>query len=222
MATEDELRSIAAQLRCPDGQHGVQIGDNMNETNKDMTLQTLTALQLSDGDHVLEVGYGNGGHLAKFVDAAKDLTYVGVDISQTMQAEAQQINAALMAQHAICFDWYDGLLLPYADKSFSKIFTVNTLYFWAKPTRMLQELARVAEPDAVLAITFASKAFMQTLPFTQYGFTLYEPENLEALLSDSSWAIADMHRRTEHVRSKIGDLVERVYYIALLQLKDQV
>lgn len=217
MATEEELQGIAAQLRCPDGQHGVQIGDNMNETNIDMTLQTLAALQLADGDQVLELGYGNGGHLTQLIDCAKDLNYVGVDISQTMQTEAQQLNAALMTQHAICFDCYDGSVLPYSDQFFNKIFTVNTVYFWADPAAMLRELARVAKPDAVLAITFASKAFMQTLPFTQYGFTLYEPADLEDLLRDSAWAMADLQKRTEQVRSKVGDLVERIYYIALLR-----
>ncbi len=221
MATENELQAIAAQLRCPEGQHGVQIGENMNDTNSNMTLQTLEALRLADAEHVLELGYGNGGHLVKLIGAANDLQYVGVDISSTMQSEAQQLNATLMTQHAICFDCYDGSSLPYADHFFNKIFTVNTLYFWADPLAMLQELARVAKIDAVLAITFASKAFMQTLPFTQYGFTLYEPENLQDIVKDSSWKIADLYSRTEQVRSKVGDLVERIYYIALLQLKNQ-
>ena len=217
MATEEELQGIAAQLRCPDGQHGVQIGDNMNETNIDMTLQTLAALQLADGDHVLELGYGNGGHLTHLVNAANEVSYVGVDISQTMQAEANRINVELMTQHAICFDCYDGKVLAYEDQSFHKIFTVNTLYFWADPAGMLRELARVARPDALLAITFASKTFMRTLPFTQYGFTLYEPEDLEAVLSNTSWHLEETQTRVEQVRSKVGDLVERVYYIALLK-----
>ncbi|MCL7988196.1 class I SAM-dependent methyltransferase [Sphingobacterium sp. lm-10] len=217
MATEEELQGIAAQLRCPDGRHGVQIGDNMNETNRNMTLQTLEALHLADGDQVLELGYGNGGHLENLLQAASGLSYVGVDISQTMQAEAKRINAELIKQHPVCFDCYDGQALPYADQSFHKIFTVNTLYFWADPTAMLLELARVAQQEAVLAITFASKTFMKTLPFTQYGFTLYEPSDLEAVLSHTPWRLVEMQTRAEQVRSKVGDLVDRVYYIALLQ-----
>ncbi len=219
MATEEELKGIAAQLRCPDGHHGVQVGDNMNETNMQMTVQTIAALKLQDADRVLELGYGNAGHVADLFGSAINMTYTGADISETMQSEACRMNKELTDRHpeSICFDCYDGENLPYSNAAFNKIFTVNTLYFWSDPSAMLQEMARVAEPGALLAITFASKTFMRTLPFTQYGFTLYEPGDLTSFIENSPWEMLEIIQKQEHVRSKVGDMVERIYYVLVLQ-----
>lgn len=209
----EELKNLAAQLRCPDGEHGVMVGNSMNETNIGMTVTSIDVLALRDGDRVLEIGYGNGGHVSDLMQRAKDLHYWGIDISKTMHEEAMRINEKIVQGDQVQFDLYDGLTLPYHDQFFDKIFTVNTVYFWEYPHETFSEIARVLKPKGFFALTFADKSFMQTLSFTQYGFSLYEREELSDLGNKVGLQVIDIIEKSDQIQSKAGDLVDRKYYV---------
>lgn len=217
MTTEEELKKIAAQLRCPEGEYGVMMGENMNDTNIGMTRSSLGSLEVKNQSRILEIGYGNAGHIAELMSIAQHLSYTGIDISDTMRREASQINAALMLEEDISFDVYDGESLPYLDYTFDRIFTVNTIYFWEKPVQVFREINRVLTDGGLFALTFADKAFMKTLPFTKYGFTLYSSTDIPPLATNSGLQLLRTDVKAEHVRSKAGDFVERKYYVMLFR-----
>ncbi|MCH5689622.1 hypothetical protein LWM68_38585 [Niabella sp. W65] len=52
---------------------------------------------------------------------------------------------------------------------------------------------------------------MQTLPFVQFGFELYDTQKVENLIAKTSWKIKDTASETETVRTKTGALVEREF-----------
>ncbi|MBK7811139.1 MAG: hypothetical protein IPI50_07870 [Saprospiraceae bacterium] len=57
---EQTLKEIAKQLRQPSGEFATQVGQKMNEGNLHINLNTIEALNLQKGDHILEIGMGNG------------------------------------------------------------------------------------------------------------------------------------------------------------------
>ena len=61
--SEKELNELSQQLSCPSGENGLAIAERMDKTNISMTLATVQALHLTDGQFVLELGHGNAGHL---------------------------------------------------------------------------------------------------------------------------------------------------------------
>jgi hypothetical protein len=61
--TKDELKGIEQQLSNPEGEFGVEIAKNMNESNIQMTIDSIKSLILLESDMLLEIGHGNCGHL---------------------------------------------------------------------------------------------------------------------------------------------------------------
>jgi SAM-dependent methyltransferase len=77
--------------------------------------------------------------------------------------------------------------LPFAEHTFDKICTVNTIYFWDEPLASLQEIKRVLKNDGRLVIGIRSADKMKQLPVTQYNFRLYNPEAVRDLLVEAGF-----------------------------------
>lgn len=214
--TPDELKEIERQLSCPDGEFGIYVAENMNESNISMTLSSLDALDIQNEDVILEIGHGNCGHLNELLKRANGIKYTGLEISETMKSEALRINKELIANEGrdISFLIYDGKDIPLADNSIGKIFTVNTLYFWEKPSEFLTELYRVLKQGGICVITFAQKEFMLTLPFVNDGFQLYDHHDFGELVKQTNFHISASIDKTEPVTSKAGDFVDRTFTVA--------
>ncbi len=204
---------IASQLRQPSGQKGVEISDMMGETNRNMIQHAIRQIQLNEGEVVLELGHGNGAHIPGLLGQKKNVAYYGLEISTLMHEQALKLLAAEPGAKSwnVQFDLYDGLKTPYKNHFFDKIFTVNTLYFWSDPKELLSELYRILKPSGILCITYADKSFMETLPFTQFGFTIYDEEKMRNLIAETEFSIQDMEVEFEKVRSKTGELVTRKF-----------
>jgi SAM-dependent methyltransferase len=219
LPSEQELKEIARQLSCPQGEDGIAMGENMNLNNIGMTRASIAALGLKDGESVLELGHGNCGHLNEVLSAGNNITYQGLEISVDMQKAAQHINSIAIAKGNAAFSLYNGIVVPFTNDSFDKIFTVNTLYFWEDAPALLSEIARVLKPDGRCIITFADKGFMEQLPFTQYGFNLFDKEKFSALIDGSLLNITGFIDKDEIVTSKSGQEVNRHFIVAVLNKK---
>jgi ubiquinone/menaquinone biosynthesis C-methylase UbiE len=128
-----DLQLLAAQLRKPEGVVGKQIGEVMNNGNLILNQWTIAALDLQDDDYVLEIGMGNGLFVKDIVSAKPLIRYEGLDYSQTMIDEASKINSTLVQDNKARFTLGTAGNMPFQDQSFSKIFTINTIYFWENP-----------------------------------------------------------------------------------------
>ena len=215
--TETQLAEVASQLSCPSGTGGVEMAGEMHKTNISMTLKAIETMTIADNDVFLELGHGNAAHLNKILEAAQNVSYQGLDISELMNEEAQKLNEKFVQNKQASFQLYDGTNLPYADATFSKIMTVNTLYFWQEPAKLLSELYRVLKPKGRLSIAFTQKESMERLPFTKYGFTMYDTEKVKGLVAATDFKIADIANQYEKVKSKLNKLTERNFTVITLE-----
>jgi SAM-dependent methyltransferase len=209
MTSKVELEELAAQLRQPHGAEGIAVANMMNESNIGMTRHSIDRLNILERDHILELGHGNCSHLPYLLKQQHNLTYSGLEVSELMSSEAQRMNKAFMSTNQVLFHLYDGINIPFQTNSFDKIFTVNTIYFWINPELLLTELYRVMKQNGILNITFAQKSFMQNLPFTQFGFELYDNEKITRLIDKTPFEVVDSDTQTEAVKTKTGELIER-------------
>ncbi|WP_129717978.1 class I SAM-dependent methyltransferase [Pedobacter sp. SYP-B3415] len=210
---ESTNRELARQLRCPDGENGLRTAIGMEQHNTNMIRKTVDTLAPTPGAHVLEIGFGNGSHLDYLFQACQDLRYTGVDISETMVNEAQRLNAKHPVASKLAFLLTDGLSLPFGPSIFDCAFSVNTVYFWEQPLQYAAEIRRVVKPGGALCLGFADHSFMTQLPFTQYGFKLYDQEKAAALMHQSGFHVKDATTFTEHLQNKMGESVERVFHV---------
>src|SRR5882724_9213672 len=88
--------TTARHLGNPEGEIGVALGNQMNKTNGPLNQAVFERLAPRQGECILEIGFGNGKLVPTLLALATDLTYTGIDISETMVAEAEAFNRALV------------------------------------------------------------------------------------------------------------------------------
>ncbi len=212
--SEQDIKNVAAQLACPSGEMGISVGNKMLTSNIGMIGAAINALDLEDNDTLLEIGHGIGGHIAELLEGLPILQYTGLELSELMSHEASKANAGYSnAKFVIA----DATKMPFADGSFKKVMTINTIYFWKEPVLLLNEVYRVLQPGGQFAICFAQRSFMKHLPFTQYGFNLYDTDKVEELVESTQFQVADVFNHTEQVESQAGEWVEREFTVVVLE-----
>lgn len=213
---QKDLKILAQNLANPQGEKGIEIGEMMNATNIGMTLESIKTLLIEDDEHILEIGHGNAAHVKSLLSLAQNVQYIGIDISETMLHEAKRLNETFKNQAE--FVLYEGTKLPFEDKTFDKIFTVNTVYFWENPVEYLNEIYRVLKNNGTFVLTFAQRDFMETLPFTQFDFTLYNSDEMEETVSKSNFKRMKISEKEEQVQSKAGnETVTRLYTVLTIK-----
>lgn len=213
---KENLKILAQNLANPQGEKGIEIGEMMNATNIGMTLESIKTLLIEDNEAVLEIGHGNADHVKSIVNKAQNIHYTGIDISETMHYEAKRLNEEFKNQAE--FVLYEGKKLPFEDKTFDKIFTVNTVYFWEEPVDFLNEIHRVLKDNGTFVLTFGQRNFMEKLPFTQFDFTLYNTDEMEQTVSKSHFKRMKISEKEEEVKSKTGnETITRNYTVLTIK-----
>lgn len=186
---EEILKAIANQLRQPSGEYAIEVGEKMNQGNLKINLHTIEALQLTAGDDVLEIGMGNGFFVKNILSIDNTIKYSGCDFSQPMIDEASRRNNEFVETRRAQFYFSSADQLPFEDKSFNKVFSVNTLYFWDNPKLILTEISRVLKPQGQVFISIRPKAIMKYYPFVKFGFQMYAKDELADLLAINNFNI---------------------------------
>ncbi len=181
-------KELAKNLRKPEGEQGIKIGEFMNKGNANSYHKMIRHLNLKISDHVLEIGFGNGVTSKEIMTQCQ---YSGLDYSSDMVKEATVKCADEIKKGAQLF-LGDIHKMPFADNSFDKVFTINTVYFWDKPEQVLSELRRVIKEGGELFIGMRTKEDMEQLhSVTQHNFILRSMLELEELLRKGGFS--DVH-----------------------------
>jgi len=213
---KEDLKILAENLANPQGEKGIEIGEMMNATNIGMTLESIKTLLIEDDETILEIGHGNPAHVKSILNKAQNVKYTGIDISETMYEEAKRLNEEFKNQAD--FILYEGEKLPFEDRTFDKIFTVNTVYFWAQPIEYLNEVYRVLKDNGTFVLTFGQRDFMEKLPFTQFDFRLYNTDEMEETVSKSHFKRMKISEKEEEIKSKTGnETITRNYTVLTIK-----
>jgi SAM-dependent methyltransferase len=65
--------------------------------------------------------------------------------------------------------------------------SVNTVYFWSEPDRVLGEMHRVLKPGGHLVLGYRSRTFLRMNPVTWFGFRLYGDKKVQRLLEKAGF-----------------------------------
>jgi SAM-dependent methyltransferase len=197
-------RFLASQLRRPSGRFGRWVVTaTLNRGNADLILATVDALALRQDDVFMDIGFG-GGRAIELAAQRTSGALWGVDFSADVVAGAARRFAALIIARRLNLLTADVSDLPLRDSLIDAICTTNTIYFWPDPARALQSLRRVLRSGGRLAIGYTGAVKMRQFNgITQHGFTLYEPERVEALLREAGFR--DIHTRAHSGKVTRGD-----------------
>lgn len=208
-----DLALLARQLANPDGEIGRAVGDYMSQGNAAVSAAAWQRLDLRPGDHVLEVGFGNGKLIPALLALQPDLAYSGIDISETMLAAAQVFNRQLAESGRIDLRLGSVEALPFPASSFDRAVCVNTFYFVPDPARALGELHRVLRAGGVLVSAGITPEAAAGLPIVKHGFRVYEPQRLQEMHRAAGFASVDVRTYRETTRRLEGGTHERSYHL---------
>jgi ubiquinone/menaquinone biosynthesis C-methylase UbiE len=152
----------------------------------------LEQLALVPGDRVLEVGFGSG-YLIERILASNQCDYVaGVDLSPEMVQSVRRRLRKYTGDSKV--DLRNGSIeaLPYADGEFTKLCTVNTVYFWQDPAVTLAECRRVLAKHGLIVLCFDAKQDLERWPGHKHGFRLYELAEIKDLLLNAGFGAIDV------------------------------
>ncbi|MEP0547934.1 MAG: class I SAM-dependent methyltransferase [Rhodothermales bacterium] len=197
------FRLIARHLRTPDGLFGRLIARLMNVGNRPMNRATLEALGLEAGHRVLEIGFGGASLFDELLRRTPEGAVAGLELSDTMRHRAERQFRLAIEQGRLDLKRGSVEAIPFGDASFDRAFTVNTIYFWSDPERAARELARVLTPGGRLCIAYGRVEDLQRLPPTQYGFRLWERDEVESLLRGAGFEAIESDETVDARRSFI-------------------
>jgi ubiquinone/menaquinone biosynthesis C-methylase UbiE len=204
---QEVYKTLAEQLKKPQGELAIQVGEKMNEINDTINKLSIGALDLSKGDHLLEIGMANGYFVKDIFKKQPDLYYYGCDHSVKMVYEANRLNEDMVNAKRVSFFIADAINLPFEDEIFDKVMVVATLYYFDNLEAVFKELQRVMKPNGQLLVSIRPKTIMQlygTSPFADHMFT---KEELMGWISESGFKLVSI---TEHAEPDIRVLDEDI------------
>lgn len=177
----------AAQLRKPNGSGADEIFEYMNRGNQVLYPAMLRHLDIPKNGNVLELGQGNGMLVADILQSAPGVTYAGIDFSESSCKAAAEKNKSWVEKGMARFEHGEIQKMPFANHQFDVVLGTNIFYFWENPAAELAEISRVIKPGGRLVFGYRSKSKLGQLPFTQFGFTLYDPSALQNMMEILGW-----------------------------------
>ncbi len=89
----------------------------------------------------------------------------------------------------------DAAALPFPDASFDIVLSVNTIYFWPDPAKVLAEMSRILKPGGRVVLGYRSRFYLAAAPVSWFGFRLYADRRVARLLGEAGLAAAVRARR---------------------------
>ncbi len=175
---------FASQLRQPSGWFGKQVISRiLNRNNAAMNKLALRMLNLESSDErVLELGFGGGYLLKNILKKPGVKSVAGIDVSPEMVEFCRKRFASDIKRGRLKLECSNTVNKASFDSSFTKICTVNTIYFWSDVKQTLNQLYQILEERGSFVICFNSKQFLKQTILPRHGFQLYDIEEVKDLM----------------------------------------
>jgi ubiquinone/menaquinone biosynthesis C-methylase UbiE len=198
---------LGRQLMKPNGDFGLQVGENMNSSNNSIYDFVLSQLDIVSDSEILEIGFGNGKFISKYFKINPNIRFSAIDFSEIMCSEAKLINKDLINDNKLVIKCEDSLSMSFSKDSFDIVVTINTVYFWGHIEAQLEEIKRTMKTGGLLFIGYRPKSVMKDLPFAQEVFMLYDSEDLQLIVQRQGFKIVKEESQTTQRKSVDGSVI---------------
>ncbi len=145
---EDDLLINA---RNPKGKLGNELIDKMNINHEGLAKWSLTHLNISDDDMILDIGCGGGVNVERFLEMTKNKVY-GIDYSSLAVERSSKLNQDAIDEGRCEIIECSVSSLPFKDNSFNIVTAFETVYFWQDFVDDLKEIKRVLKDEGIMFI----------------------------------------------------------------------
>ena len=133
----------------------------------------------------LDIGTGPAQIPIKILRKVPGLAIVGIDRSRNMLAEARRKAIAAGISERLALVAADGHSLPFEDARFAVVISNSVLHHVRDPVALLKEMARVAQPGAVLLVRDLRRPSRLALPWHVWWHGRHYEGLMRKLFDDS-------------------------------------
>ena len=189
------------QARKPSGWFGrlvmARIFDIGNARLNRLVYETLAP---QTGDCILDIGCGTGKLIHKIACRNDNCVVKGLDFSETMVEIARRKNRAYISKGKVFIHSGNVDNMPYQAETFTKICSINTIYFWEDLRTSARRILQLLKPGGRLALGFEDRAQLEQRRLDPDVFKIYATAGVEALLRNTGFA-QEIATRSIHVGS---------------------
>ncbi len=153
-------RILRAQFGCPKGLWGSLVGKVMalRPSNNARIRWTISLLDVTPQDRILEIGMGPGIAISLLSEIATEGFIAGIDHSEVMVRQATKRNINAINAGRVTLQMGSASDLPQFATPFDKVFTINSIHFWADPIDCLRSVRSLLKPGGLMAITIQPRS----------------------------------------------------------------
>lgn len=173
---------IGKQMREPKGLFSKWVARYMEKNHHNINEWTLQLLNIQENDRILEIGTGRGITLSKVAEKLDRGKVYGVDASRHMIKYAKRKHKKLAEQDKAVITLGKAEQLPFEDRSFNKLFTVQTIYYLKDIEQVMKEVYRVLQVDGEVFLSFQKQELVKEQKRSQ-SFSSYSEQEISGLFS---------------------------------------
>ncbi|WP_377890606.1 class I SAM-dependent methyltransferase [Alkalihalobacillus sp. R86527] len=147
---------IDRQYSRPTGIIGMVIGEKMVRQHKLETTWTIEKLNVREDELILELGCGAGLAINMLQSDPAVQHVTGYDFSPTVLKRAKLRNQQAINKGKVTLNLGNVNALPHRNHTFTKVFSIHSIYFWEDLTQTIDEIYRVLKPAGTVVLTLCN------------------------------------------------------------------
>ena len=140
----------------PKGVFGLIIGEKMVIQHQPETVWTIDQMNLQKNEIILELGCGAGYAMKHLLEHSGVYQVIGLDRSRSILHSARIRNRTEINKGRAKLVQSDVSNLPFQNEFFTKILSIQSVYFWDNLPTTMSEIYRVLKPKGRLFITLSN------------------------------------------------------------------
>lgn len=152
-----------------------------NRRNAALNDTVLDLLLLQPTDRVLDIGFGGGYLLKRMAEGIMDGLLAGVDISSAIVAHAKKRFVKEIRSDRLVLECASVEALPFPDEHFTKVCSVNSIFYWQDVEQGLHEIKRVLILGGKVVLCFTNKASLEKKDFARH-LQIFEVTEVDTLM----------------------------------------
>jgi SAM-dependent methyltransferase len=158
---------------------------------------TLELAKIRPTHRVLELGCGPGWALQQASERAISGHVLGLDVSETVLLTARRANRRAIAAGRVSLRRIDGVQLGLEPRSFDRILSVHSIYFWQEPQRVLAQLAQALSPGGRLVLAFRADSRSLPARFRDEVYRFYAAAEVQNLVVAAGFSEVEVLRQPD-------------------------